>query len=410
MTQIEQQYRRWEGSHEGIWRRRWVIAGGMLQGCLKGKWLQRLVAGCWIAALGQIILLFFYSQLVDSTSAVADWLGADDEGFAMLVFSLEMLIKQNPELAVSVPWKIVFGFYSLMLFWPTMLVLTVAVPRIISADLSSNAIVLYASKAVSRWDYLFGKLGAVAGLIILTWVGPVLFAWLGGNLLAPSWKFFWLTREALFSSLTFGLVGLGFLAVLTLGVSALSPNAKVVTSAWLALWLLGWGMEAPANASRADWMLHLSFRYNLSQVHTRVFSPGDTFDKLNAFRNREGEISPLVRPMRVFTRMQNRELRWADRRARRRVYEEMNEQNPGYEQETQRLVAQETDEERHEEIRMEREEARDVFRRELREKIRKEEEAKAIVRQARQFQGALVWLGLLMALSCGVIYLRLRPQ
>jgi len=197
---------------------------------------------------------------------------------------------------------------------------------------------------------------------------------------------------------------------LTLGVSALSPNAKVVTSAWLALWLLGWGMEAPANTSRADWMLHLSFRYNLSQVHTRVFSPGDTFDKLNAFRNREGEISPLVRPMRVFTRMQNRELRWADRRARRRVYEEMNEQNPGYEQETQRLVAQETDEERHEEIRMEREEARDVFRRELREKIRKEEEAKAIVRQARQFQGALVWLGLLMALSCGVIYLRLRPQ
>jgi len=410
MTQIEQQYRRWEGSHDGIWRRRWVIAGGMLQGCLRGKWLQRLVAGCWIAALGQVILLFFYSQLVDSTSAVADWLGADDEGFAMLVFSLEMLIKQNPELAVSVPWKIVFGFYSLMLFWPTMLVLTIAVPRIISADLSSNAIVLYASKAVSRCDYLFGKLGAVAGLIILTWVGPILFAWLGGNLLAPSWKFFWLTREALFSSLTFGLVGLGFLTVLTLGVSALSPTAKVVTSAWLALWLLGWGMEAPASASRTDWMLHLSFRYNLSQVHTRVFSPGDTFDKLSAFRNREGEISPLVRPMRVFTRMQNRELRWADRRARRRAYEEMNEQNPGYEKETQRLAALETDEERREEIRMEREEARDVFRQELREKIRKEEEAKAVVRQARQFQGALVWLGLLMALSCGVIYLRLRPQ
>ena len=410
MTQIEQQYRRWEGSHEGIWRRRWVIAGGMLQGCLKGKWLQRLVAGCWIAALGQIILLFFYSQLVDSTSAVADWLGADDEGFAMLVFSLEMLIKQNPELAVSVPWKIVFGFYSLMLFWPPMLVLTVAVPRIISADLSSNAIILYASKAVSRWDYLLGKLGAVVGLIMLTWMGPVLFAWLGGNLLAPGWDYFWLTREALFSSLTFGLVGLGFLAILILGVSALSPNAKVVTSAWLALWLLGWGMEAPAGKTRTDWMLHLSFRYNLSQVHTRVFSPGNTFDKLSAFRNSEGEISPLVRPMRIFTRMQNRELRWADRRARRLVYEEMNEQNPGYEKETQRLVALETDEERRGEIRMEREEARDVFRQELREKIRKEEAAKAIDRQARQFQGALVWLGLLMALSCGVIYLRLRPQ
>jgi hypothetical protein len=190
----------------------------------------------------------------------------------------------------------------------------------------------------------------------------------------------------------------------------LSPNGKVVTFAWLALWLLGWGMEAPAEATRTEWMRHLSFRYNLSQVHTRVFSPGDTFDKLSTFRNREGEVSPLVRPMRVFTRMQNRELRWADRRARRRVYEEMNEQNPEYEQETERLVNLETDEERQEEIRMEREDARDEFRRELRGKIRKEEEAAVIVRQARHFQGALVWLGLLMALSCGVIYLRLRPQ
>jgi len=413
MTQIEQQYRRWEGSHEGIWRRRWVIAGGMLQGCLKGKWLQRLVAGCWIAALGQIILLFFYSQLMSEGSAVYDLFAGDDEedeGFTLVLSALSIFSKQNPELAISVPWKIVFGFYSLMLFWPTMLVLTVAVPRIISADLSSNAIILYASKAVSRWDYLLGKLGAVVGLIMLTWMGPVLFAWLGGNLLAPGWDYFWLTREALFSSLTFGLVGLGFLAILILGVSALSPNAKVVTSAWLALWLLGWGMEAPAGKTRTDWMLHLSFRYNLSQVHTRVFSPGNTFDKLSAFRNSEGEISPLVRPMRIFTRMQNRELRWADRRARRLVYEEMNEQNPGYEKETQRLVALETDEERRGEIRMEREEARDVFRQELREKIRKEEAAKAIDRQARQFQGALVWLGLLMALSCGVIYLRLRPQ
>jgi ABC-type transport system involved in multi-copper enzyme maturation permease subunit len=413
MTQIEQQYRRWEGSHEGIWRRRLVIAGGMLQGCLKGKWLQRLVASCWIAALGQIILLFFYSQLMSEGSAVYELFagdGEEDEGFTLVLSALSIFSKQNPELAISVPWKIVFGFYSLMLFWPTMLVLTVAVPRIISADLSSNAIVLYASKAVSRWDYLLGKLGAVAGLIMLTWVGPILFAWLGGNLLAPSWKFFWLTREALFSSITFGLVGLGFLAVLTLGISALSPNGKVVTFAWLALWLLGWGMEAPAEATRTEWMRHLSFRYNLSQVHTRVFSPGDTFDKLSTFRNREGEVSPLVRPMRVFTRMQNRELRWADRRARRRVYEEMNEQNPEYEQETERLVNLETDEERQEEIRMEREDARDEFRRELRGKIRKEEEAAVIVRQARHFQGALVWLGLLMALSCGVIYLRLRPQ
>lgn len=410
MTQIEQQYHQWDGNHEGIWRRRWVIAEGMLQGCMKVKWLQRLVAGCWIAALGQVILLFFYSQLVDSTSAVADWLGADDEGFATLVFSLEMLIKQNPELAISVPWNLVFGFYTLLLFWPTMLVLTVAVPKIISADLSSNAIVLYTSKAVSRWDYLLGKLGAVMGLIVLTWVGPILFAWLGGNLLAPSWKFFWLTREALFNSITFGLVGMGFLSLLILGISSVSANGKVVTFAWLSLWLLGWGMEAPAEATHTEWMRHLSFRYNLSQVHTKVFAPGDTFDQLNTFRDREGGISPLVRPMRMFTRMQNRDLRQAERRTRDRVRMVMGEMTPEYNSETQRLLNEEKNPERQDEIRMEREESRDLFRQNLREEIRAEEEAEVIRRQVRHFRGALVGLGLLMALSCGMIYLRLRPQ
>jgi ABC-type transport system involved in multi-copper enzyme maturation permease subunit len=410
MTQIEQRYHRWDGVHEGIWRRRLVIAQGTLRGCLQVKWLQRLVAGCWIAALGQIILLFFYSQLVDSTSALAEWLGADDEQFAMLIFSLEVLIKQNPELAVSVPWTLVFGFYSLLLFWPTMLVLTVAVPRIIAADLSSNAIVVYASKAVSRWDYLIGKLGAVMGLIMLTWVGPILFAWLGGNLLAPSWKFFWLTREALFNSLIYGLVGLGFLSLLVMGVSSVSPKGKVVTFAWLALWLLGWGMEAPAEATRTEWMRHLSFRYNLGQVHTEIFNPRNTFEQLDTFRNDEGENSPLVRPMRMFARMQNRDLREAERRARFRVSREMREQNPEYERETQRLVEKENDPEERNQIRIDREEIRREQRRELRDKIRGEEEAKVIGGQARRFRGALVGLGILMALSCGMMYLRMRPQ
>jgi len=410
MTQIEQQYHRWDGVHEGIWRRRLVIAQGTLRGCLQVKWLKRLVAGCWIAALGQVILLFFYSQLVDSTSALAEWLGADDEQFAMLIFSLEILIKQNPELAVSVPWTLVFGFYSLLLFWPTMLVLTVAVPRIIAADLSSNAIVVYASKAVSRWDYLIGKLGAVMGLIMLTWVGPILFAWLGGNLLAPSWKFFWLTREALFNSLIYGLVGLGFLSLLVMGVSSVSPKGKVVTFAWLALWLLGWGMEAPAEATRTEWMRHLSFRYNLGQVHTEIFNPRNTFEQLDTFRGSDGENSPLVRPMRMFARMQNRDLREAERRARFRTFQEMREMNPDYERETQRLVNEENEPEERNQIRINREEQRHEQRQTLRDKILAEEEAKVIRGQARRFRGALAGLGILMMLSCGMMYLRLRPQ
>ncbi|MBL68735.1 MAG: hypothetical protein CMO74_09865 [Verrucomicrobiales bacterium] len=410
MTQIEQQYQHWDGAHEGIWRRRYVIARGALEGCLKLKWLQRLVAGCWLAALGMIILLFFYSQLVDSTSALADWMGAEDAQLKMVIVSLELLIQEKPALAISVPWNLVFGFYALMLFYPTMLVLTVAVPRIIAADLSSNAIVVYASKAVSRWDYLLGKFGAVVGLLFLTWVGPLVFAWLGGNLLAPNWTFFWHTREALTDSLVFGLAGLGFLAVLALGVSSLSANGKVVTFAWLALWLLGWGMEGPAEATQTQWLRHLSFRYNLSQVHTKVFNPRETFTRLDAFRHEDGIESPLVRPMRMFTRMQNRDLREAHRRARGRFWREIDNYERTFNDETEELIEKEGNPNRDEEIRMERAMEWDQKEGEIRGKILREEEEKILTHRQRSFGLALFGLGFLMALSVGVIAQRFRPR
>ncbi len=410
MTQIEQQYQHWDGAHEGIWRRRYVIARGALEGCLKLKWLQRLVAGCWLAALGMIILLFFYSQLVDSTSALADWMGAEDAQLKMMIFSLELLIQQNPALAISVPWNLVFGFYALMLFYPTMLVLTLAVPRIIATDLSSNAIVVYASKAVSRWDYLLGKLGAVVGLLLLTWVGPLVFAWLGGNLLAPNWSFFWHTREALVDSLVFGLAGLGFLAVLALGVSSLSANGKVVTFAWLALWLLGWGMEKPAEETHTRWLRHLSFRYNLSQVHTRVFNPRETFTRLDEFRDEDGVESPLVRPMRMFTRMQNRDLREAHRRARGRFWGEINDKKSAHDEETERLTEQAENPTQADAIRIKREEEWNQIRAERRQMIMREEEEKILTHRQRSFGSALFGLGFLMALSVGVIAQRFRPR
>ena len=62
---------------------------------------------------------------------------------------------------------------------------------LITRDLASNAIIIYASKAVSRGDYLLGKFATAFGLLVLTWLGPVCAAWFVGNLLAPDWRFFW---------------------------------------------------------------------------------------------------------------------------------------------------------------------------------------------------------------------------
>jgi len=84
--------------------------------------------------------------------------------------------------------------------------------------------------------------------------------------------------------------------------------------------------------------------------------------------------------------------------------------NPDYERETQRLVNEENEPEERNQIRINREEQRHEQRQTLRDKILAEEEAKVIRGQARRFRGALAGLGILMMLSCGMMYLRLRPQ
>lgn len=411
MTQIEQRYQHWHGDHEGIWRRRWVIASGTLQGCLQVKWLKRLVAGCWIAALGQMVLLFLYSQLVDSTSALAEWLGADDPRFMSIVLGLEAALNNSPELTVSVPWNLVFGFYSLLLFWPTMLVLTVGLTRVISRDLSSNAIVVYASKAVSRWDYFFGKLGAVIALMAITWLGPVLLAWFAGNMLAPSWEFFWLTRDALVHSVLFVLVGMAFLAALTMGISAVSENGKVVTFTWLVVWLLGWAMEGPAQHSNNQWLRHLSFRYNLGRIHTEVFNPGQGYGSLKNLRHDgEGNPASLEELMRVFIYMQDSELRRSHQRARRQARSENREARQLHQDEMERIREMEEDPQKQErmlnEKRLEFEESiqarRDAIVLELEKDLR--------AQRQRRFNGAVLGLGLMMTLAGGIVFQRLRPQ
>jgi hypothetical protein len=176
--------------------------------------------------------------------------------------------------------------------------LGLALPALITRDLASNAIVIYASKAVTRGDYLLGKFCTALGVMTLTWLGPVCAAWFMGNLLAPDWRFFWHARMALIHVLMFGLSSMVVLCLLALGVSAASSREKSTPFIWFAWWVLGIAIQ-PIVVHTLPWLRHVSFEYNLKQIGLAVFHLGRELqraqDSIPIFGQMLREVPPATR-------------------------------------------------------------------------------------------------------------------
>lgn len=270
MTLHDSGYKHWEGQHLGIWSRRAVIAVTGLKSCLQVKWMRYVVTLCWALAMAQVAVLFALGQLLVSDSAVVRWLGNLNPQFQTIGRVLTTWLEQHPEVSVRATYDALFFLFAAPLSTFTLIAIALAIPHLITRDLSSNAMIVYASKAVGRFDYILGKFGTLFGLMLLTWLGPVLAAWLLGNFLSPNWGFFWHSRLALGHSLLFVGVSMVVLGILGLGVSASSGRARSTVSMWIALWLLGNGL-VPIALQTKPWLKFLSFKFNLDQIALAIF-------------------------------------------------------------------------------------------------------------------------------------------
>jgi len=265
-------YQHWQGRHAGIWRRRWVIAAAGLRACLQSRWTRYLVGLSWLLALLQVGVLFCVGQLLVTDSIVVQWAAGLNPQLQTFVRGLTTWLEQHPEISVRVAQNLLFYRFATALVPVNIIAVALTLPHLVTRDLASNAIVVYASKALSRFDYVLGKAGVALGLLALTWLGPVLTAWLVGNLLAPNWNFFWHSRAALGNALLFVLTGMTFLAILGLGISAISSREKATVGLYVALWLVG-NAFVPLGAVSQPWLKQMSFHYNVRQLGQAVFRP-----------------------------------------------------------------------------------------------------------------------------------------
>lgn len=141
---------------------------------------------------------------------------------------------------------------------------------LISRDLIHNALVLYVSKPISRWEYFLGKFSVVFGIsMLLTWFQAAL---LYVMLLAASpensdWRiYFWDRYAGIFTSITlYSLVIATSLSLLILAASSLTRN-KGKAGLTFVMYVIGTGIVAAIIGKytendnlRAIWLLRSTY-------------------------------------------------------------------------------------------------------------------------------------------------------
>ena len=295
-------YQHWSGAHLGIWKRRWVIARQGLHAALENRWMRHLLAICWIGAAAHTAVLFTLGQLLVADSLVVQWSGNLDPSLQMFVRLLTSWLEQHPEISVRTTQNILFYFACLWLLPLSLVAIAQAIPHLVTRDLSSNAITIYASKALSRMDYALGKFMMILALLTLTWLGPLVAAWFFGNLLAPDWHFFWHSRLALFNTVAHVVPGMAILGLLALGVSSISAKEKTTVAIWVAWWLAGYALAGIAEETK-PWLRHFSFKHDLDALALGRFQLQNDLDLAQQnipvlgemLRKAEREVPPVLR-------------------------------------------------------------------------------------------------------------------
>lgn len=237
MSEWKPQYRRWQGKSVGLWKRRLAISRYGLRLCLSGK----IVKAFLLIGIGQAfflsLLFVVFGQLVTPESALVEWIGkTGGEKIVTIINGITSWALLYPEICVDGFYRISYFIMRFPASFLTIVLVALFIHKLIAHDLASQAIVIYNSKALTRWDYLVGKFTIVATILSLVWIFPIIMSWVIGNTLAPDWAFFLHTFPSLLRGLAVGIVATLSLSSIALAVSSLAKK----TGTAIAFWILGW--------------------------------------------------------------------------------------------------------------------------------------------------------------------------
>ena len=260
---------RWREKPQGVNYRRWVIVSTGLKHVLRLRLFRILVllgamAGVVIAVAG-----FVFSQSVSSGGWLEELAASFGPRVQSVVAAFNAMVLLYPDVCIDGLFTLIFGLQSYIALWLCLIGLTTLIPRLVTQDRASNALTIYLARPLTSADYLIGKLGIVAGLVLVLWTVPLVTGWLVSMLLSPNWDFLVYSFRPLGNALLFNGIALVSLAAISLGVSAVSQTSRNTIILWIALWLVG--ATIAAHPHNFGWLRYGSFSGDLGEIRKRVF-------------------------------------------------------------------------------------------------------------------------------------------
>jgi ABC-2 type transport system permease protein len=170
-------------------------------------------------------------------------------------------------------------------------------PGLISKDLRFNAIPLYFSKPLRRFDYFVGKLGVIAVYVGAVAISPALIAYVLGIAFSLDLSVVKDTIRILAASVAYGLVIVFSVGTLMLALSSLSRKSRYFGAMWLGLWLISSAVSAAlTNALSSDWCPLISYTGNLEHIGATLLDQRSAVDQLTAESNQTGPTPPPMAP------------------------------------------------------------------------------------------------------------------
>jgi ABC-2 type transport system permease protein len=253
MPIFDQGYQHWQGDLAGhAWR--WLaITRHGLRVALAGRMIRLVLV---VAAMPALILAFVIAmwglleQKSDLITAILPIIGG----------VLDPEILAGPRAFRVEVWTITFSYFLAVEQWFAMVLILFVGPNLISQDLRYNALPLYFSRPLRRFDYVLGKLGVIVALLGSVIILPAIAAYVLGLIFSLDVTILHDTFRILFASVAYGLVISISAGLLILALSSLSRNSRYVALFWIGMWFVTSAVAGVLAAANFEERIHEAHR------------------------------------------------------------------------------------------------------------------------------------------------------
>lgn len=283
-------YRQWEGERVPPINRPLVITTTGVKRTMQSKWLRRLMFVSLLPVLALAVPFFLFEQAAVNPTGIG---AAAHQVLRFMPFppspKREKLL--NVDLQNATPETVnevrhfVWSELLLMLFrypqaWLMVVMVGIAAPPLISHDIRSRAFLIYFSRPINRWEYIFGKMGTVAFFLMMITTVPALLLYVTGVVLSPSLSIVFDTWDLPVRILLASVALIVPTTSVALMLSSLTTESRYAGFGWFALWILGnvtygalgtFKMVSTKGQGTITWEALMSPYHTLGMVQSWIF-------------------------------------------------------------------------------------------------------------------------------------------